>query len=334
MAFYDKDEDSVIIVSKNNWNITDYPVDKFVPIGVVVVPGTHNVYGDGSCGVISLKNMSYKTPQEGSNKYNLYNNNDEDGVGIRWGQGDMNTIPSLHNFTQICQVTQSLGESLGDSEGNIVGQGNNVYIPSDFFSKNGYQCPHDKNVYYNKYNSNSSGAPSPYFTDDSRNPHYYQKTPPSSEDNALSDFNGRYNTQILCSLAITQEDWKTASEIINDYNNGYSPAACCCWRYHTNGTQEGDWYLPSMGELGYIVARCTKVDEAISLILNNYGSNLGIPFINNDIVSYCIYWSSSHGINSYARWINSNGYAYLQNKSTGSLVRACLRINSNGIVRD
>ena len=35
-------------------------VDKtnYIPVGIVVVPGSHNVYGDGSCGVMSLKEMS------------------------------------------------------------------------------------------------------------------------------------------------------------------------------------------------------------------------------------------------------------------------------------
>ena len=32
---------------------------------MVVVPGTHNVYGDGSCGVMSLKPMNCSTPSTG-----------------------------------------------------------------------------------------------------------------------------------------------------------------------------------------------------------------------------------------------------------------------------
>ena len=55
LCFYDRTTDSLIIVAGDAWNRSTYPSSRYVPIGVVVVPGTHNVYGDGSCGVMSLK---------------------------------------------------------------------------------------------------------------------------------------------------------------------------------------------------------------------------------------------------------------------------------------
>lgn len=49
-----------IIHGQENW-----PDEGWTPVGVVVVPGTHNRYGDGSCGVMSLVSMDYNHPESG-----------------------------------------------------------------------------------------------------------------------------------------------------------------------------------------------------------------------------------------------------------------------------
>ena len=64
-AFYDKTADKIIIIDQTKWSVDKYPSSKYTPIGVVVVPGSHNVYGDGSCGVMSLKPMNCDTPSTG-----------------------------------------------------------------------------------------------------------------------------------------------------------------------------------------------------------------------------------------------------------------------------
>ena len=33
--------------------------------------------------------------------------------------------------------------------------------------------------------------------------------------------------------------------------------------YHTVGTSQGDWYLPSQAELGYVVARLSDINNAV-----------------------------------------------------------------------
>ena len=62
LCFYDRTTDSLIIAEGDKWNSSTYPSSRYLPIGVVVVPGSHNVYGDGSCGVMSLKAMNCNTP--------------------------------------------------------------------------------------------------------------------------------------------------------------------------------------------------------------------------------------------------------------------------------
>lgn len=66
IAFYDSTDDKIVLVHNEDINTDTYPTDRYTPIGVVVIPNSHDVYGDGSCGVMSLKAMSCDTPAIGS----------------------------------------------------------------------------------------------------------------------------------------------------------------------------------------------------------------------------------------------------------------------------
>lgn len=84
--------------------------------------------------------------------------------------------------------------------------------------------------------------------------------------NALSDFAGKSNTEFLCSKATGQENWRTDDTITNEIMTGYHPAACACWRFHTVGTSQGDWYLPACGELGYCCVRYKLINKTIAAL--------------------------------------------------------------------
>lgn len=86
-------------------------------------------------------------------------------------------------------------------------------------------------------------------------------------------------------LATAQLNWKTDDVINNSSDGYYAPAACCCWRYHTIGTQQGDWYVPAVGEWGYAAVRCQIINDTINNIVNSYGANIGIPInVSTDTV--------------------------------------------------
>lgn len=303
ILMYDKVNNEKFIL-RSTADFSKYPAESYTPIGIVVVPGTHNVYGDGSCGVMSLREMNYSTPDEGSTSRQ----------GIYWGQYDSDT--SLPNLNQVPIV--GTGSSVGDASSTVTEQFNYSYLPSDKFSA--VQCPHDTDTYY--YGSSLyKQAPSPYLTDGSRNPAYYQTTSPSSSSNALADFDGIGNSQILWELATSQSNWRTASSITNDYDLGYSPAACCCWRYHTEGTSQGDWYLPACGELGYIMPPFNKINGAIRNMQTEYGSSVGVELNTND---YC--WSSTESSSGNARYVGTYaGYVGIYGKKYNRYVRAFLK---------
>ena len=312
IAFYDKDNDKVIIVSQSNWSITDCPADKFEPIGVVVVPGTHNVYGDGSCGVMSLLSMDYDNPSQGtSNNRYMY-----------WGVygTDISTLPNLNQAPIV-----GSGSNVGDASSTVTGEYNYPYLPSDKFSA--VRCPHDTDTYYCSSSSSYGRAPSPYLTDGSRNPAYYQTTSPSSSNNCLADFDGRGNTDKIIAQRGNKDytSWKPTYNTQADY-----PAASCCDMFYTEGTQQGDWYLPACGELGYIMPPFNKINEAVTEMRNAYGSSVGVTLHTNSG-----YWSSSE-FNSYeARAVDpSDGHVNYPFKDGYNSVRAWLRVDADGVIRN
>ena len=74
----------------------------------------------------------------------------------------------------------------------------------------------------------------------------------SNSGTAITDMNGKANTEIVLNYATAQTDWKTASAITFTNAAGYYPLFECAWRYHTSGTVQGDWYVPACGQLNYL----------------------------------------------------------------------------------
>lgn len=229
-------------------------IPTYTPIGVEVVPAEHDVYGTGQAGVMSLAEMSYNTPDVGSSN----------GPNMYWGGNGTDT--SLPNYNQVNYI----GDNDNLNNGIVQGTVGHASLPSDRFTDATSLDGVSKygNTMY-KY------APSPYNADGSRNEAYY--TTAYSTANALSDFDGVGNTSVLTELATAQSDWKTATTITNDSGAGYYPAACCCWRFYTAGTNQGQWYLPAVGEFGYVINRQSAINETINKILNVYTSVVGLP---------------------------------------------------------
>ena len=294
LCFYDKTEDKVIIVNGEQWNSSTYLSSRYVPIGIVVVPGSHNVYGDGSCGVMSLKPMNCDTPSTGGTSEQY----------MYWGVYSRD-LPGLPYLDQVPTGNASNGIPINSSSYG--------YLPSDKFSNT--PCAHDTDVYYNS----PPYIPSPYLTDGSRNPGYYQTAYPSSSSNALADFDGIGNTEKIIAERGTKDynSWKPNRGDDADY-----PAASCCDMFHTEGTQQGDWYLPACGELGYIMPSFNKINDAIDKMRTAYGSSVGV-----ELETSSDNWSSTEYSIDYARFINTgSGRVFNGYKNLSGYVRAFLRV--------
>ena len=299
-AFYDKTADKIIIIDQTKWSVDKYPSSKYTPIGVVVVPGSHNVYGDGSCGVMSLKPMNCDTPSTGGTSEQY----------MYWGVYGTD-ISSLTNYNVVCHIGNN-----GNPQSTIQGTTDKAYLPSDKFDT--VQYPHDTDAYY-QYNDSDYYIPSPYLTNGERNPAYYQITSPSASSNALADFDGVGNTEKIITQRGTKDynSWTPNRTTEADY-----PAASCCDMFYTEGTQQGDWYLPACGELGYIMPPFNKLNDAIGKMRTAYGSSVGVELNTRDF-----YLSSTEYSSTSARHVSTrDGNVGSHSKNSRNYVRAWLRV--------
>ena len=260
VAYYTNGE--IKTISKDKWNSS-----LGTPIGVVVIPS--NFLPDGKARIISLKavNSSGNASTSHSSMY--------------WGAYGTDT--TLTNYTKV-PITNNTGSV--SSSSNSYG-----YLPSDNFT--GDTSFVDGSAKYNTTGTNK--IPSPYNGNEFNTD--YSKVI-SGYNNALSDFNGLNNTQVLVGLG---SDYVAANAAYN-YNDGVSNI---------------QWYLPSMGELGFLVARFKTINNTISML-----SGVAVP-------SYA-FWSSTEYSSNYAYSVGTgNGNVASDFKDGSIYVRPFALLDNN-----
>jgi hypothetical protein len=193
---------------------------------------------------------------------------------IKWSNVTVDT--SLTNHLKVPSTTKT-----GFTDTGYVPEMDYGYLPSDQFTD--YSSSVDPLA---NYRSKAYKIPSPYLGD-KPNPNYYG--PMSSWNNTLSDFDGKGNTDVLVGLG-------------SDYI-----AANAARNYKAIGAEEIEWYLPAAGELGYILPRHNKIQEALT--------KLAVSKLDNTY----FFWSSTE-YSTYNAWsvstkfgnvdFNSKNYTY------------------------
>lgn len=289
-------------------------IAKYTPIGVVVVPASHT--DDSTARVASLINMNIANPDNGST--DIYSR-------VAWG-GYGYSIPELFDRTMIPCISETGYNGISPTQ-EIAGwcstedRSTNIIAFSTDYYKTNNPNPFDEGTYFHEgYNKL---AVSPYLTGGLKNELYYSTENSSS---VCADMDGKGNTEKI--LAVdngSSTDWQTAVSITNTGDaETIHPAAQCCWRYHTVGTSQGDWYLPSGGELGYIAARLKLINDSITKIIN-----LGfeaIIFESNNIFASSTESTNSHIIFFYHDNDNINLNSVGFHKASDFTVRAYIGI--------
>lgn len=117
---------------------------------------------------------------------------------------------------------------------------------------------------------------------------------------STTDIQGREKTDLILASATLQSTWMTDTSITNKSGAGYAPAACCCARYHTVGTETGDWYLGASGEMCMIIVQKTTINAKLAQIAAVYSTDSISSLANND------YWSSAEYNSDSAFRIDAN----------------------------
>ena len=204
------------------------------------------------------------------------------------------------------QYTQVPCVGLNEKKGTVVitnqveHSNGNGYMPSD--SDNGsftaLANPYDSVTKF-AYNDSYHHIPSPFMNNGAFNENYSTlfTTGGTAINNALSDFDGFRNTQILIKDADV-----VAAKHCAIFNPGY---------------REGEWYLPAFGELGFIMPRFKEINSKLSE-LGSSGVRLG---------NYLSYWSSTECGGGTAWSVTTdNGRVYSDYQSLRFCVRAFLAL--------
>ena len=257
-----------------------------IPVGLTVNLGNQGV-NKGKSRVVSLANMSLKTPDTGT---------------LRRGRVDGDNNMYWGDNTKI----------LGNTDDGPV------------FSKNPYTGV-EKNTDWVRLPTTSYLLGTNYFgnidkTDDHYPIRYY---PGDGEDRFgvspygeysekyfqgyLGNLKGKENCDLIMSKVTAP--WQEG-EIENSYAAGHCPTVCACRRYHTKGTQAGDWYLPTIGELGIMWARMKEINDSLDLIGEGYAIKVG---------TLKEYWEANNSWDTFGLWLWSS----LEVGSTHSKLLGC-----------
>jgi len=238
--------------------------------------------------------MDYNNPTSG---------NSGTGVHMYWGaSGDISGVP---NRNEVPCMSTSNSTQLTSSVQRAIDY---ARIPTDYFNEE------SSAVTGYKYTTITDGryCPSMYLEDGTLNPDAIAtvKTIPGTSteftiNNAISDFNGAYNTQKIMNLC-------RVNTPTNSYDSGNYPAAQCCNLYNKG---ELSWYLPASGELACIVANFSKLNS----------SRTTVGFIGYSFNSYW-FWSSTPHSSSIARYVDGTagncGYSTRSGSYSGNRVLA------------
>lgn len=303
---YDVDASQLITIAGDDYDSTTYPQDKYVPVGVVIMPASHSE--DGMARMMSCKMLGVKTSDNGTVSYGSFDADDVseyDNMGsIAWASPDStvavaSTVSLLTAKPQF-PISQTQPSAVVDSNTGVINPYQTdtngvgiVYYTDMMFSEEmasmlgtSWIPDGDGEYGWNGFEGGESVCmPSPYNSDGT--PNIGMRVSGSS-------------------MGIVHGS--IASNMVNDFmdsTNGYHrfDVFTSARQYSTSGTNVGDWYVPSPLELAYFSARMKKIystmnkmnpkfDEVFDNFLVSQGLDSSYLESGKDI-NYLASWSST-----------------------------------------
>lgn len=312
-----------LIASDNN----DDSYLNLIPVGIIIIPTSLDVYGDGSALMASIRpldplysaryhwtgeywdstNNQFVTDSDWINDVtHIYDHNPQHSQSIgalsygmywanysnvySWRFDRVDPTGIIDNFDNSYKVIPACGASAytswittsPDNRCNNMTTGH-VYTGYDQYDNIPYiaQLPIIRSASIDSvsgglctYATNTGlikeKVASPIATDTngkrSLNPNFFTPVSWTANNNtwknALTDFDGYANTQKLQKLN-EGYDWKTIAEhqLGNSQLNLPDPISAKIWEFYTPGTNRGDWYIPSLGEMAFATIFLSKLYE-------------------------------------------------------------------------
>lgn len=319
IALWDNTNEETVIVSGYEYTAEQNPTDRYIPIGVVVIPKNHidNIHSK----IMSLKYMDYNNPIIGNDR-----------VSMQFGLYDQ-VIEGMEYPQYIGAINESGTTEFG-KEQEIkywgVPEGyDRARFPSDAFHD--ILNPFAKNQGYATNSSYHPLLPSPYLTDMRKNELYNMENPDKSKPCMNVNMDGKGETaKVLKQLAVNigNEEWKTRTTIPSTTSETLDwgkvcPPVQCAWMYCVDEKYkdnpifgQGQWYIPTIAEMGYVMSRYNAINNTLNhikeIIENTTFPLYGINHATITLGSKTIMWCVNLG----------DGEEFLTLKYNGGLVRA------------
>lgn len=294
---YDTKASQLITVAGEDYNVTDYPQDKYIPVGVVIMPASHSE--DGMARMMSCKLMGVKTAADGSVTYGSYDASNyaeylgEDfSNGIAWASPDYSTATGATSALLSAKPDFPVTNTNPSIDGGTSG----VFYYTDMNNSDVIPMLLQKN-YLSDGNGGGWWAGSEGATVEAMAAQLMPS--PYTE-------NGSINTALrVAGTSMANTHGKAASDMVLDFakTSGHRfDIFAAANAYVTSGTKSGDWYVPSPLELAYFSAKMTSIystmnklnpqfDEVFDAILTMQGAgDYSAP--DND-TRYLASWSST-----------------------------------------
>ena len=218
---------------------------------------------------------------------------------INWADNTRTLLPKQYTEVPCVGLNEDSGTVVITNQ--VEHSHEDGHMPSDSRDFTGLIDPYDITTMFS-YDAYEHYIPSPFMNNRAFNENYSTlfTTGGTAIDNALSDFDGFRNTQILI-------------------KDGDVVAAKQCAEFKP-GYRDGEWYLPAVGELGFIIRNFMEINIYLATLDSiadrldddNYGSN---------------YWSSTEYNGSLAWAVNTrDGSVYPTGKPCRYNVRAFLAL--------
>lgn len=114
----------------------------------------------------------------------------------------------------------------------------------------------------------------------------------------VTDIDGKNRTENIITIVQSQPNWRTDNHIDNQ-GWQHTPICCCCLRYHTLGTQAGDWYLGAGGEFSMVIVMRNEINAKLALIAEVYPDDSISSLASAD------FWTSTEKDSDYAYGIGT-----------------------------
>lgn len=265
ILIYDIEEEIKFEADGKDWNVERFPISRYIPIGVKVISRSN--MDDGCNRYCALHYASCLTPDNGTNQH--------EGIIFSTRENIPNIPTDLIYAPYIADSGTANFGDVQELKGYCIITTTHEQMCSDYHKV--LQNPFLKGYYYNVDNNINKDKlifylPAPILEDNSSNPIFFNK---ENSQNILQYIDGKYFTRKILENCI-DESYKTATTIQNIVQTGHYPTAESVWRYHTIGTNQGDWYIPSVSELLFLYLNLSKLINTFNKLYFN-----GINCITN-----------------------------------------------------